>query len=306
MKLLVTGAFDYTSDQLKEISSIGHEIFYIQDEEVPLKEQNIKIDPDEIEGTICNRLFLYNDIEEFRSLRFIQLTSAGYDRVPMEYIIEHGINIQNARGVYSIPMAEYAVCGVLQLLKQSRFFYKNQSGHAWIKNRNLLELSEKTVCIVGCGSIGSECAKRFSAFNTHVIGIDLNHFERQYFQKIYPTSEIDRILSISDVIILTLPYTDQNRHLFDKEKFDSIKRGAIFVNIARGKLVDEDAFVKALEDGILSGAVLDVFDEEPLPSDSRFWNMENVIITPHNSYVSDKNNKRMFQQIINSIIKWSE
>ena len=88
------------------------------------EKERIPCDYTWIEGVICNGLFLYHDIELFQNLRFIQLTSAGYDRVPMNYIQQHGIDIYNARGVYSIPMAEFAVSGVLQIYKKSRFSMK--------------------------------------------------------------------------------------------------------------------------------------------------------------------------------------
>ena len=128
MKLLLTGAFKCTDEQTEYIKSLGHEIVFVQDER-----EKIDFDVSDIEGVICNGLFVYNSIEQFKSLKYIQLTSAGYDRVPMEYIKKHGIEIHNARGVYSVPMAEFAVSGILQLIKQSRFFYENQKQHIWKK-----------------------------------------------------------------------------------------------------------------------------------------------------------------------------
>ena len=121
MKLLLTGAFKYTQEQIEYIKSLGHDVVFVQDERVP-----IEFDISDIEAVVCNGLFLYTPIEKFKSLKFIQLTSAGLDRVPLDYIKEHNIKIANARGVYSAPMAEFALCGVLQLYKQSRFFYENQ------------------------------------------------------------------------------------------------------------------------------------------------------------------------------------
>ena len=168
MKLLITGAWVNAKNHLSELQSLGHEVVFMQNES-----ENLPCDPLWVEGVICNGLFLSHDISAFQNLKYIQLTSAGYDRVPMEYVTAHNITIHNARGVYSIPMAEYALCGVLALYKQSRFFLKNQMQHKWEKHRGLIELHGKTVCIVGCGSVGTECAKRFSAFGTVVRGIDL-------------------------------------------------------------------------------------------------------------------------------------
>ena len=296
MKLLLTGAFKYTDEQIEYLKSLGHEITYIQDERIP-----IEFDVSEIEGVICNSLFLYTPIESFKSLRYIQLTSAGFDRVPMDYIKEHNIEIHNAKGVYSIPMAEFALCGVLELYKQSRFFFENQKAHRWEKHRGLLELAGKRVCIVGAGNIGTEVAKRFKAFDTAVTGIDLYPRESEYFDEVLSLIELDNTLKTADVVILTLPLTDDNKGFFDKSKFDLMKQSAIFVNIARGKLVNEQDLINALNTNQIAGAVLDVFNEEPLNENSPLWDISNAILTPHNSFISENNSFRLYQTIIKNI-----
>lgn len=293
MKLLLTGAFRYTDEQIEYLESLGNEVVFVQDERKALD-----FDVSEIEGVICNGLFLYTPIENFKSLRFIQLTSAGLDRVPLDYIKEHNIKIANARGVYSAPMAEFALCGVLQLYKQSRFFYENQKQHKWEKHRGLLELTDKNVLIVGAGNIGSEVAKRFRAFDANVIGVDLFPSDNPNFNEIHPIDELDNLLKTADVVVLTLPLTSDNEGFFNNEKFCLMKDSAVFVNIARGKLVNQNDLIEAIEQSKISGAVLDVFEEEPLVDDSKLWDFENVILTPHNSFVGDKNNKRMFDTIV--------
>ncbi|MBQ7203730.1 MAG: hydroxyacid dehydrogenase [Eubacterium sp.] len=297
MKLLLTGAFSYTDEQIEYLKSLGHEIIFVQDER-----KSIELDVSDIEGVICNGLFLYTPIEKFTSLKYIQLTSAGFDRVPMDYITEHGIEIHNAKGVYSIPMAEFAVCGVLELYKQSKFFIANQNAHMWEKHRGLLELSGKRVCIVGAGNIGSEVAKRFKAFDTTVIGIDLYPNDNEYFDKVLPLSQLDSELALADIVILTLPLTKDNAGFFNKEKFDLMKNTSIFVNIARGKLVNEQDLINALESNRISGAVLDVFEEEPLNQPSNLWDMDNVILTPHNSFIGEKNQARLINTITNNLL----
>lgn len=298
MKLLLTGAFKYTDQQIEYLKSLGNDIVYVQDER-----KKIDFDVSDIEGVVCNGLFLYNDIRHFKKLKYIQLTSAGFDRVPIDYINEHEIKIYNARGVYSIPMAEFALCGVLQFIKQSRLFYKNQNNHIWEKSRTLGELSGKTVLIVGAGNIGSEVAKRFSAFDASVIGVDITDDDRKYFDKVELLDNLDEQLKIADIVILTLPLTDSTREMFDKSKFDLMKKSSIFVNIARGPLVVESDLINSLKSGDISGAVLDVFGEEPLNENSPLWDMDNVILTPHNSFVGENNNKRMFNVIVDNLFK---
>lgn len=297
MKLLITGAISWNQEQKKEIQNIGHEIIYIQDERVPLKEQGISLD--EIEGTICNSLFLYNDISVFEKLRYIQLTSVGFDRVPMAYIRAHNIEIHNAKDIYSIPMAEFVIGGVLQIYKQSHYFYSNQQKHKWEKHRDLIELAGKKVCIIGCGNVGTECAKRFSAFGCRIAGIDIYPRKDDNFEQMLEVNCLEPVLRESDIVVLTLPLTNETKYIMNKSRFGTMKSGAVLVNIARGAIVETEAFIQALPN--LGGAVLDVFEDEPLSADSPLWDMENVIITPHNSFVGEKNRERLQKVIIDSL-----
>lgn len=303
MKLLLTGAFQYTEEQLDNLRKLGHQLYYVQDERIPLNEQSIEFEISDIEGAVCNGLFLSNNIEEFKSLKYIQLTSAGYDRVPIDYISEKGIVIRNARGVYSIPMAEFAVGGVLQLYKQTSFFQESQKKHRWEKHRGLLEVFGKTVCILGCGSVGTECAKRFSCFGCEVLGIDMFPENKEWFQEVLPIEELDCVLSKSDIVVLTLPLTEKTKYLFNKERFEKMKERSVLINIARGAIVETSALLEAVR-GKLLGAVLDVFEEEPLEIDSPMWDMENVIVTPHNSFVGENNRTRLFEVIKNNILEF--
>lgn len=294
MHLLVTGAWQGAKENIGRLEAAGHSVDFLQYEK-----DELPCPYDKVEGVVCNGLFLYHDIEKFSSLRYIQLTSQGYDRVPMGYVKDHGIVINNARGVYSIPMAELAICGVLQLYKQSRFFSKNQEAHQWIKHRGLLELAGKTVCIVGCGSVGGECAKRFSAFGCRVLGVDLYPKETRYFEGVYPLDNLDNALGSCDILVLTLPLTEETRHLIDASRIAKLKDGAVIVNIARGAVVDTEALISALPR--LGGGVLDVFEEEPLSESSPLWDSENVIITPHNSFVGEGCNRRLSEVILENL-----
>ena len=297
MKLLVTGAWKCTSEQLNQIEVMGHSIVFMQNETDALP-----CAYEEVEGAICNGLFLSHSIEKFTSLRYIQLTSAGFDRVPMDYVKSHGIEIHNARGVYSIPMAEFAVSGVLQLYKQSKFFYHNQQKCVWEKHRGLLELFGKKVCIVGCGSVGTECAKRFQAFGCKIIGVDLYSRDDNAYDKMYALAELDEILSQADIVILTFPLTEETRYMVNDGRLVKMKDGSILVNIARGAVVDEQALLKALDEKLL-GAVLDVFEEEPLSADNPLWKKQNVVVTPHNSFMGDGNRERLYRVILENLSK---
>ena len=286
MNLLVTGAWSDGKNCISKLEAMGHSVCFMQ-----FEKDDLPCPYDWVEGVICNGLFLTHPIEKFTNLRYIQLTSAGFDRVDMDYVKAHGIEIHNARGVYSIPMAEFALCGVLQLYKQAAFFRENQKQHLWEKHRGLMELADKTVLIVGCGSVGNECAKRFKAFDCKIIGVDLFPREDSMYSEILPLDKLDEALTQADIVVLTLPLTEQTKHLMNEERFSLLKDGATLVNIARGAIIDTNALLNHIDR--LTGAVLDVFEEEPLSTISPLWDKQNIILTPHNSFVSDQCAERL-------------
>ena len=297
-KLLITGAFKYTDAMYKEFTENGFDIIEGEfDERIPLPEGSPAF---EAEYVICNSLFTKNDIKLFRSLRSIQLTSAGLDRVPLDYIKENGIKLFSARGVYSIPMAEWAVLKALEIYKSSFGFRRSQQERKWEKNRNLRELYGKTVCIVGCGSVGTETAKRFSAFGTYIIGADIFPCTSPLYNEFADSSDVktlNQALCRSDIVVLTLPLTEQTRGFIGKEQFEAMKTDSVIINIARGAVIDENALIDALNDNEIGYAALDVFESEPLASDSALWKMDNVMVTPHNSFVSDNIQSRLYSLI---------
>ena len=298
MKLLITGAWKYTSKQLNCLKSFGNEILFLNNESDKLPNDALDVD-----GIRCNGLFLYHDIRNFKKLRYIQLTSAGYDRVPMDYIKEKQIKIYNAKGVYSIPMAEFTICGVLQLLKHSYALMHKKDICEWEKERNLGELFGKKICIIGCGSVGTEVAKRFSAFGCEIVGVDLFTRKDNHYSIIYHIDEIEKPLTQADIIVLTLPLTEKTKYLINKDKIKFMKRNAILVNIARGQIINTVDLLDALNKNYIFGAVLDVFETEPLDKESPLWKMENVILTPHNSFVGEGNGERLWKVIKNNMEK---
>ena len=120
-----------------------------------------------------------------------------------------GVRVHNARGVYSAPMAEFALAGVLALYKQLRFFTDRQRERRWVKHRGLLELGGRTVTILGCGSVGTECARRFAAFGCRVFGVDLFPRQDPAFSEVRPLAELDALLPETDILLLTLPLTPE-------------------------------------------------------------------------------------------------
>lgn len=296
MNFLVTGAWKEAEKYIPILKKMGHSVAFLQYEKDP-----VPCVSDWAEGIICNGLFLHHSIENFVNLKYIQLTSAGFDRVPMDYVRAHNIIINNARGVYSIPMAEFALAGVLFLYKKLFFFADNQKTGVWEKNRSLWELWGKTVLVLGCGSVGSECAKRFSAMGCRVLGCDIFPYENPAFEKIYNIEKCDALIGESDIIIVTLPLTETTEKYINGYRLSLMKDTSVLVNISRGRVIDEKALEKYSDR--IGGAVLDVFEEEPLSQDSPLWTKENILITPHNSFVSENNDERLSRLIISNLEK---
>lgn len=294
MNLLITGAWGAAKTHIPELVKMGHDVVFLQHE----KEQ-LPCAYDWVEGVICNGLFLTHAIEKFTNLRYVQLTSAGFDRIPMEYAKQKGIVVYNAKGVYSVPMAEHALAGVLALYRRLPILWEQQKKREWVKQRDCLELSGKTVVIVGCGSVGDECGKRLMAFGCHVIGVNRTVRENANYHDLVGLERLDEVLQKADVVVLAIPLTTQTRHLINEARLKQMKSTAVLVNVSRGGVVDGVALEKALLH--LGGAVLDVFESEPLEEQSMLWEMENVIVTPHNSFVGDENQKRLSSVVLNNI-----
>lgn len=296
MKLLLTGAFKYSGEQLDRIYSLGYEILFIQDERVPLE-----VDVSDVDAVVCNGLFLYNDIKKFEKLKFIQLTSAGLDRVPLDYIKENKIKLFNAKGVYSIPMAEWVVLKILEIYKKSRAFYEAQRERKWDKQREIFELTNKTAAIIGFGDVGSEIAKRLKAFDVKIVGVGRREIESRFLDEFYLIDQLDEVLNKSDIVVLSLPLTKQTSRLIDGKRIKLIKDNSVLINVSRGGVLDESEIIKALNVGKFTGIALDVFEEEPLNTKSPLWDFDRVIVTPHNSFVSDKINERIFEKIMGNL-----
>ena len=287
MKTLVTGAFPLTTEFREKMEQFGMEIVVHPDERA------LVYCPEDYEVVICNGLFLYNDISLFNKLKIIQLTSVGYDRVPMDYAEEHHIKVFNAGDAYSIPMAEFAISGILQFYKQAPFFYKNKEEHQWEKHRNLRELYEKNVLIVGTGNVGCEIAKRLKAFGCTVTGLNRTEKQISDFDTILPLDKLNSVASAADIIILSIALTETTEHLINDDVFQQMKEDAVLVNISRGAIVDENALLSWLQKHPYAGAIIDVYEAEPLKSNSPLWDCSNAVITPHNSFVGENNKTRL-------------
>jgi len=300
MNLLICNVIEFSQDQINSLKNFGYNISFHQDEKSPFGG-----DPKEIDGIICNAFFLHHDIALYKNLKFIQVTSAGLDRLPLDYIHSHSIKLFNAGNVYSIPIAEWVILKILEIYKHSSFFIQNQLHQKWEKRRDIQELSDKTALIIGCGYNGCEIAKRLNAFNVHTVGIDIQEISRErkrYFDEIITTNDFSEQLKIADIIILTLPLTNDTFHIINDHSLNLMKQDAVLINISRGAIIDESSLIQTLQRSKLYGVALDVFEQEPLSKDNPLWSFPNVTITPHNSYCSTNNEIKLQELIIQNLM----
>lgn len=226
------------------------------------------------------------DFSKAKNLKWIHVTSAGVNALPKE-LIELNIIITNSSGVHPIPISEHVLAFMLIFARQIHKSYRIQlNKKGWIRDPKIydvLELSGKTVGIIGLGRIGKRIAKLAKAFEMKVLAVRKGTEKYEYTDEVYQIKNIDKVLKDADFIVNALPSTKETYHFFDYKKITKMKKSAYFINIGRGTTVVENDLIKALKNNKIKGAGLDVFEEEPLSSKSPLWEMENVIITPHSS-----------------------
>lgn len=211
-------------------------------------------------------------------LRWIQSCSAGVEKVAPW--IPEGITLTNASGVHGPRGGEYGMTAVLMLNSLVPAFVTNQQAARW-EQIHTTPLKGKTLVLLGVGAIGSEVARLAKRFGMRVLGITRSGKPHKSVDRMYRTKQMAQVLPKADFVLSTLPLTPETNGLVSRSVLDMLPRHAGVVNLGRGRVMDYDALRDKLQKGELSGAVLDVFDPEPLPADSPLWSTPNLIMSPH-------------------------
>jgi phosphoglycerate dehydrogenase-like enzyme len=247
--------------------------------------------------------------EQAPALKWIQLNFAGVEEgFRQEVHGREGVQLTSASGIMVSQMGEYVMMALLMLGHKAPEMLRYQQQKVWLEHRTEklepVELRGSTVGIVGYGSIGREVARLLYSYGAKVLATkrDVMHPEEKgyvpeglgdpqgnYFHRLYPNEALNAMLKECDFVVVSPPLTPETHQLITTEQFAEMKPGAFLVNVSRGPVVDTTALVEAVKSGKLGGAVLDVFDEEPLPAESPLWDAPNVIITPHIAGISKKN-----------------
>lgn len=217
---------------------------------------------------------------------WVQATSTGYSAFPVEEFEARGITFTNATGNYGAPVADHVFALALGLARGVPVFVDNQRRREWNRahGSELIDLDGRTMTVVGMGNIGESVARRGLAFAMEVYGTKRKPDEYDGClseDRVLASDELETVIDETELLVLTVPLTEETRHLVDRETFETLPNTALLVNVARGPVVDQDALIEALDTGQIAGAGLDVFDPEPLPEYSRLWEFENAIVTPH-------------------------
>ena len=241
----------------------------------------------EADVLVISGLWKNSLLDRTRKLRFIQSIGAGTDQFPRDELVKRGIRLASARGVNARAVAEHAIALILALSRRLPEARDNQTRRVW---RGMIgdlteredELGGKSLLVVGLGDIGGRLARLAKAFDMRVVGLRRNPAAgRGTADMVHRMDALRSLLPETDFVALTCPLTTETEHLIDTEAFGRMKPSAYLVNIARGRVVDEPALVKALAAKRIAGAAIDVTADEPLAPSSPLWGMAQVLITPH-------------------------
>lgn len=221
-------------------------------------------------------------IKGSKKLKWLQLNSAGTDGYCEAGVIPEGAYLTNATGAYGLAISEHMLGLVLEIKKKLNLYYRNQMEHIWKDEGNVTSIEGSTTLVVGLGDIGGDFARKMKALGSYTIGIKRTKGEKpEYIDELYTMEDLDALLPKADIVALSLPGTKDTYHLFNRDKFNLMKKDAIIINVGRGNCICTDDLCDALENGIISGAGLDVTEPEPLLSEHRLWDVPGVVITPH-------------------------
>ncbi|CAN5679037.1 MAG: D-2-hydroxyacid dehydrogenase [Rubrobacter sp.] len=228
-------------------------------------------------------------IQAAPKLQWVQGSMAGAGEVAQKAgLQDSAVVVTTASGIYSGPLAEFVLMAMLQHAKDLDHLRSDKAGRIW-RQGAVGTLENKTLCVVGMGSIGRAIAGRARPFGMRIVGVKRTVREDNeawdYADELYPTAELRTALGEADYVAVTLPGTPETRRLIDAEALAATRQGAYFANVGRGSVLDEAALVEALRSGHLSGAALDVFEVEPLPEESPLWDLDNVIVSAHTTDV---------------------
>jgi len=287
---------------LEVLRKAGFEVLY---EEYPNEERLVELAKD-VEAIIVRSKpkVTRKVIEAAPRLKVIGRAGVGLDNIDLEAAKERGIKVVNSPGASSRSVAELAVALMFNVARKIAFADRKMREGQWVKKQCMgIELEGKTLGIVGFGRIGYQIAKIAKALGMNVLLYDPYPNEERAKEVGGTFASLEDLLRESDVVTLHVPLVEQTYHLINEERLRLMKPTAILINAARGAVVDTGALVKALKEGWIAGAGLDVYEEEPLPKDHPLTKLDNVVLTPHIGASTEEAQMRAGVQVAEQIVE---
>jgi phosphoglycerate dehydrogenase-like enzyme len=241
-------------------------------------------------------------------LRWIQGTSAGIGRfVQRTGLDRSGLLLTTASGVHATALAEFCLMAMLMFVKDAFGLAEAKARRQWARHSRP-ELAGQTLAVVGLGQIGAEVARRARALGMRALGTKRTlpgaDSAALGVERLYAWTDLQSLLAAADHVVLSCPHTPETEGLIGDRELRAMKPGGLLINVARGAVVDEPALVRALRSGHLGGAALDVFRQEPLPPESPFWDLPNVLISPHSASTADDENARLTALFVENLRRY--
>lgn len=290
---------DLGEHALKRLQNAAPEIEFLVAKD---KDEALSLAPDaDATYSFCTPEFL----AAAPKLKWVQALSAGVERYPFDELHKRNITFTNASGIYGAHLADHLMAFILAFSRQLPFLFRAQQAHEWKKRTTYPpgDLRGQTLLIDGFGGTGQDLARRAAGFDMRIIGTR-RHTDRpkpDEVEAIYPHDQLHELLPQADWVAVCVPLTAETQDRYHDQEFKLMKNTACITNIARGKIINTDALMRALDHNQIAGAGLDVTDPEPLPADHPLWDYENVIITPHASGHSPQADERILDLLCENV-----
>ncbi|MCR4633080.1 MAG: D-2-hydroxyacid dehydrogenase [Erysipelotrichaceae bacterium] len=219
---------------------------------------------------------------KFEKLEWLQSSAVGIDKYIKKGVLKEGVLLSNAVDVHTKEVAEHCLAMLLAMVKKLFVYHDDQKDHRWVDEGKVKEISKLKVTVVGLGNIGSHLAKQLKALGVYVIGVKRTMIDKPgYVDELYTDKDLDTAIGDVDAVISILPGNKANEGLFTYERFSRMRKDALFINVGRGNLCSNETIRRVLDEKVIAGMALDVFEKEPLDKDDPLWEQEGLIITPH-------------------------
>ncbi len=290
MKILCT--YNYGLEEFLRWEQLGFEVQYIPEHEIDEATPLANVDI-----LICYSPFKHMAIQNLKGIKYILLSSIGFDQVPKELLNDPNIQITNNHGGYSPPIGEWIVMMLLMGFKKANRLIAYHQNRKWGLETDLLELIDKRILFIGTGTLAQHAAKRLQGFDCEIIGVNTLGKPLPNFKRCVPWTNLKDEIEMADAVVCCLPLTQKTYRLIDEDMLCAMRASSIFINVSRGAVLDEEALIRHLSEGKFRFVALDVFETEPLTAEHALWKFPQVLVTSHQSWVSERRNMRRLETI---------